>query len=148
MPLQWPLQRTNTPSDNAGPRDKLHWCNIFNFSLPFCFYFLDLPDVMPEVREACSLILFLFHHPSTKKVQCSQKCPHNTVRYKTTFYQWNIVWGNSFSTVIKKTTTTSKWHFSCGYEINDPIQTNLPSWSWVLTKALTSPQKSLQRLIQ
>lgn len=56
-----------------------------------------------------------------------------------TSHQQNIVWRNQFSTVIKKTTTLSKCHFSCGYVINDPIQTNLPSWSWVLTKPLRSP---------
>lgn len=105
---------------------------IFLTSSKLCFYFFDLPDVMPEVGEARSLILFYVTSPLCKKKKkrglvLTKKWPHNSVRHKTTFDQQNIVCGNPFSTVIKKTTTTSKWHFSCGYEINDPIQTNLPS---------------------
>lgn len=74
---------------------------IFDFPCLLCafiFFFFYLPDVMPEVGEACCLILFynavlLFHKKGP--VLAKRKNPHNTVRQKTTFYQWNIIQGNS-----------------------------------------------------
>lgn len=73
---------------------------IFDFPCLLCafIFFFDLPDVMPEVGEACCLILFynavlLFHKKGP--VLAKRKNPRNTVRQKTTFYQRNIVQGNS-----------------------------------------------------
>lgn len=61
--------------------------------------------------EMLILWFYLFNFVSPRRKEGSsvhKRCLHNTVRHKTTIYQQNIVWGNSFSTVIKikKTTKT------------------------------------------
>ena len=135
-------EHKHSPSQSSPPL----YFQLFSLSL-FVFDFLDLPDVMPEVGDACSLIwcFLTLNLPLQKRSSVHKNALvalSNDLSPAEYSLEKSIFNGN------KKTTTLSKWHFSCGYMINEAIQTNLPSWSWVLKKPLRSPSNSLQESIQ